>query len=264
MGIMRPLIEEIKEVLTPNNSIGFVKDNKIFQLQPVLPITQFLSMAKDLDTEGQKKILKFVNSPNTIIFNGIIYIATKGLNLKGRLKEILLIYRNHLKEIVGDKKALIDLYEKVPPEDIANLTEDHVIFAMMSVYSSDKKELTAIRYLPDYEIHFESKTYKMPGCMLVLHIDKNLAIGDPEVVVNGHNYEHPFVYKHDFMKFGQKICMGSFYSSKDRKNFNNLRFANTINNLLKQAVQILVSGYNRGVSPANGHLTGVQYKKYIV
>ena len=115
---MRPLIEEIKEVLTPNNSIGFVKDNKIFQLQPILPISQYLSMARDLDLQGQKKLLKFVNSPNTVIFNGVIYIATKGLNLKGRLKEILSIYRNHLKVIVGDKKALIDLYEKVPPEDI--------------------------------------------------------------------------------------------------------------------------------------------------
>ena len=260
---MRPLNEEIKEVLTPNNSIGFVKDNKIYQLQPILPISQYLSMAKDLDSKGQKKLLKFVNSPNTVIFNGVIYIATRGLNLKGRLKEILSIYRNHLKVIVGDKKALIDLYEKVPPEDIANLTEDHVIFAMMDVYRSDRKELAAIRYLPDYEIHFESKTYKMPGCMLVLHIDKNLTIGNPEVVVNRKNYEHPFVYKNDYMKFGQKICMGSFYSSMDRKNFNKLRFANTINNLLKQAVQILVSGYNRGVSPANGHLTSPQYNKFL-
>ncbi len=260
---MRPLIEEINEVLTPNNSIGFVRDNKIFQLQPILPITQLLSMAKDLDLEGQQKLLNFVNNPNTVIFNGIIYIATKGLNLKGRLQEILSIYRNHLKKIVGDKKALIDLYEKVPPEDIANLTEDHVIFAMMNLYNSNIKELAAIRYLSDYEIHFESKTYKMPGCMLVLHIDNSLKIGDPEVVVVGQNYEHPFVYKHDYMKFGQKICMGSFYSSVDRKNFNKLRFANIINNLLKQAVQILVSGYYRGVSPANGYLTGVQYKKYL-
>ena len=220
-------------------------------------------MAKDLDSEGQKKILKFVNDPNTVIFNGVIYISTKGLNLKGRLQEILSIYRNHLKKIVGDKKTLIDLYEKVPPEDIANLTEDHVIFAMMDVYHSDKKELAAIRYLPDYEIHFESNTYKMPGCMLVVHIDKNLTIGDPEVVVDNRNYEHPFVYRHDHMKFGQKICMGSFFSSIDRKNFNKLRFANIINNLLKQAVQILISGYNRGVSPANGHLTSAQYKKYL-
>ncbi len=260
---MKPLIEEIKDVLTPNNSLGFVKDNKIYQLVPILPITQFLSMAKDLDSEGQKKILNFVNNPNTVIFNGILYIATKGLNLKGRLKEILSIYRNHLKDIIGDKKPLIDLYEKVPPEDIANLTEDHVIFAMMDLYNSNKKELAAIRYLPDYEIHFESKTYKMPGCMLVLHIDNALKIGEPEVVVKGNNYEHPFVYMHDYMRFGQKICMGTFSHSVDHKNFNKLRFANIINNLLKQSVQILVSGYNRGVSPANGHLTSAQYKKYL-
>ncbi len=261
---MRPLIEEIKEVLTPNNSIGFVKDNKIFQLQTILPISQFLSMANDLDTEGQEKILKFVNDPNTVIFNGIVYIATKGLNLKGRLQEILSIYRNHLKNIVGDKKALIDLYEKVPPEDIANLTEDHVIFAMMNVHNTDRKELAAIRYLPDYEIHFQTVSYKFPGCMLVLPIDKNLEIGDPEIVVQGHNYEHPFVYGRGQMKFGQKICMGSFYSSDDRKRFNKLRFANNINFILKQVVQILITGYNRGVSPAQGHLTGSQYKKYII
>jgi len=261
---MKPLIDEIKEVLTPNNSIGFVKDNKIYQLQPILPIFQVLSMSNDLDAEGQKKILDFINKPNIVIFGGILYSAEKGLNLKGRLKEILSIYRNHLKEIIGDKKALIDLYTKVPPEDIANLTEDHVIFVMMDAYRSNKKELAAIRYLPEYEIHFESKTYKMPGCMLALHIDKNLAIGDPEVIVDGNDYEHPFVYRHDYMMFGQKICMGSFYSSKDRKNFNKLRFANTINNLLKQAVQILITGYNRGVSPANGHLTSQQYRKYLI
>ena len=57
---MRPLIEEINEVLTPNNSIGFVRDNKIFQLQPILPITQLLSMAKDLDLEGQQKLLNLI------------------------------------------------------------------------------------------------------------------------------------------------------------------------------------------------------------
>lgn len=261
---MRPLNEEIKDVLTPHNSVGFVKNNKIYKLQPILPIANFLEMANDLETEGKEKILKLIHDPNTIVFNGIIYIATKGLNIKGRLKEILTIYRNHLKQIVGDKKALIDLYEKVPLEDIANLTEDHVIFAMLKTYHSNKKELAAIRYQPEYEIHFENKTYRMPGCMLALHIDKNLTIGDPELVVEGFNYEHPFVYGRDYMTFGQKICMGSFYSSKDRKIFNSLRFANTINNLLKQTVQILISGYNRGVSPAQGHLPSKMYDKYIV
>lgn len=57
--------------------------------------------------------------------------------------------------------------------------------------------------------------------------------------------------------------MGSFYNSDDEKEFNRLRFANSINSLIRQAVQILITGYNRRVSPANGHLGTPQYSKYL-
>jgi hypothetical protein len=260
---MKPLIEEIQDILTPNKNVGMVKEGRIYQLQPLLPVSQLFELAEDLDPEGQEKILKFLLDQNTVVFSGIVYISSRGLNLKGRLKEILSIYNSHIRQIVGDKKALISLYETIPAEDIANLTQDHVIFVMKKIQKSGKRSLAAIRYLPDYDIHFEKNTFHMPGCIIAINIDSNFLLDHPEVIVDNRNYQHPFVYR-DQYKLGQKICLGSFYSSTERTQFNKLRFANNVNNLIKQSVQILISGYNRRVTPANGHLYGQQYKKFIV
>lgn len=258
---MKPLIEEIHEILTPGKAPGIIKDGKIYQLQPVLPISILIEIAEELDDAAQQQILDFLQEEGSVILNGVLYIATKGLNLQGRLKEILAAYHTHLKQVVGDKRALIDLYDKIPVEDIANLTEDHVIFVMKQLMREKKKGLAAIRYLPEYEVHFDRHVYQFPSCTIAIPIDDNLIIGNPEVMAEK-PYEHPFVYKDKYI-YGQKICMGSFYSSEDSKKFDALRFANNINNRIKQAVQILVSGYNRKVTPANGHLGTPQYARFL-
>jgi hypothetical protein len=261
---MKTLAEEIQEILTPKGSISVVKENRIHQLHPIMPLHQFIDLGDQLDDSGQKKLLNLLQSENTVVYNGIIYQTSKGLNFKGRLKEILTIYHQHLRSVVGDKKALIDLYEKIPAQDIANLTENHVIFVMKKERLSGQKSLAAIRYLPPYEIHFENLTYKMPPCTIAIRIDQSLHLGNPEVISEDEDqhYEHPFVYR-DYYFFGQKICLGSFYNSEDQKVFNRLRFANNINSLIRQSVQILITGYHRHVSPANGHLGTPQYARYL-
>lgn len=259
---MKTFIQEIQEILTPNNTVSLVQDNLLYSLQPFLPFAQLVEMANDMDEAGQKKLLDFCLHENTVIFNGIVHVKTKGLNFKGRLQEILTVYHDHLKEVVGDKKALIDLYDSVPVEDLINLIEDHVIFVMKRFATKQGRGLAAIRYLPNYDVHSEKRIFQFPGVMLVLPIDNNLVIAEPEVISENNQYEHPFVFR-DVNIFGQRICMGSFAHSHDKMQFSKLRFANTINNLLKQAVQILVSGYNRGVTPANGHLDSSIYQKYL-
>ena len=264
MILMKSLNEEIQDILVPRG-LGLVKENKkIYQLQPLMPVSQYLELIEDLDESGKDKFVSFLFSEGTVVFNGVIYLSIKPLNLSGRLKEILTVYYNHIKEVVGEKQALLDLYEKVSAQDIANLTQNNVIFVMKKLHNQDKKALAAIRYFPEYNIYFEKLTFKMPSCVLAIHIDKRLNTDSPEVISEDKSqiYEHPFVYR-DYYNFGQKICMGSFYNSEEQKQFNKLRFANTINNLMKQSVQILISGYNRSVTPANDHLNHPKYRKYI-
>lgn len=261
---MKTLTEEIQKILSPDQSLSFIKDNRIYQLNPLMTLSQFIKLGDHFPSSQQQKLLALLKSEDIVVFNGIVFSLNKGLNFKGRLKEILTIYHQHLKTVVGNKKALIDLYEKIPAQDIANLTENHVIFVMKPEIRTDNKSLAAIRFLPPYEIHYDNLVYKMPACTIAIRIDQNLDLGNPEVITeeNLGFYEHPFVYR-DRHYFGQKICMGSFYNSEDQKVFNRLRFANNINSLIRQSVQILVTGYNRNVSPANGHLGTKQYEKFL-
>jgi len=258
------LEEEIQHILIPQQSIGFVQKKRIYQLQPLLPVNIYLQMIQDLPESEQKEVIQLLSRPEMVIFNGIIYLKTKGLNLKGRLKEIVSLYYSHLRTIIGDKKALIDLYEQIPAEDIANLTEGHVVFVLLPLLRGQGKGLAAIRYLPSYTIHNEAKKYYMPSCTVAVHIDSNLTIGNPEIIAQNESklYEHPFVYR-DSQYFGQRVCLGTFYRSTDARQIRNLRFANNVNSLIKQTVQILITGYSRGVTPANGHLTSSQYHKYL-
>jgi hypothetical protein len=260
---MKSLIQEIEEILNPNNGISLIQEGRLYQLQPLLPLFQIIEMEQQLDETGQSKIVEFLKAEGIVIVNNIVYLKTKGLNFKGRLQEILTIYNQHIKQVIGNKKALIDLYDKLSPEDIANLTEDHVIFVMKDLLNGSGRGLMAARYLPDYDIYFEKMHFQMPGCMISAYIDENLAIGNVEVISEGNQYEHPFVFRNTGI-FGQEICMGTFKDSKEKVQFNRLRFANNLNSLFKQAIQILVAGYNRGVTPANGHLTDAKYQKFMI
>ncbi len=206
---MKTLVEEIQDILTPNNSLGLVQENILYRLQPFMPLNVILDMAADLQPAGQLKVVKFLKDKSTAIFNGVVYIKTKGLNFKGRLQEILMIYRDHLKGVIGDKKALIDLYDRLPVEDIVNLIEDHVIFVMKSFVKRSEKGLAAIRYVPTYRVSFNNQIFEFPPCLVAIYIDNNLQIGEPEVIAEGYQYEHPFVFRNINM-FGQKICMGTF------------------------------------------------------
>lgn len=263
---MKTLTDEIQEILTPHQGISFVKEGRIYQLFPVMFLSDFIAFAKKVPPSSQKTLLETINKEDIVIFNGIIYTALKGLKLKGRLKEILTVYNQHLRQIIGERKSLIELYESIPAQDIANLTESHIIFVMKKLYHNrTQKALAAVRYLPSYQIHYQNLVYQMPPCTIAIRIDENFQLENPEVIGEDPKniYEHPFVYR-DFRHFGQKICMGSFYNSKDQVTFSRLRFANNLSSLMRQAVQILITGYNRNVSPANGRLGTSQYAPYLI
>lgn len=259
---MKPLIDEIADVLTPNNGIGLVQEEQLFQLQPLLPLSQIIEMGNDLNEEGQKVLLNFLKHKDTVIINGIVYVKTRGLNFKGRLQEILTLYHQQLKNIIGEKQILIKLYDILTVDDIINLVEDHVIFVLKTTANSTAKQLAAIRYLPSYEIKYRSRVYKFPGCMIAIAISNDFALDDVEVIAEGFNYEHPFVYR-DRYKLGQRICMGDFVNSSDSNRIHTLNFANKVNHIIKQATQILLTGYAGG-SHANGSLDDSKFQKYIV
>ena len=97
------------------------------------------------------------------------------------------------------KKSLIDLYDRLPVEDIVNLIEDHVIFVMKSFVKRSEKGLAAIRYVPTYRVSFNNQIFEFPPCLVAIYIDNNLQIGEPEVIAEGYQYEHP-------LPFGILIC----------------------------------------------------------
>ena len=260
---MKTLVEQIKNVLTPNDSLSLVREDRIFNLNPIISIPQVKEIAKNLPAKDKKSLEDFLKNPSVIIYNNMVYSTDKGKKFKNRMKELLIVYNDHLKQVIGEKKGLINLYNEIPIDDILNLIENHIIFILKKRVSGDKKGLAAMRYVPSYEVHFQGSTYKMPPVTVMIAIDDNLHLSEPEVIGDNGFYEHPYVFTNNYI-YGQKICMGTFGGSSERKEIANLRFANRVNFLIKQAIQILITGHTTTEAPANGRIIDKKYEKYLI
>lgn len=265
------ITNKISAILTPNKGVGFVEGDRLFQLQPIMPLQVLLEAMDQSPEADRKKMNDILNDANTVVYNGIIYFKTMGMNLKGRLNEVMQLYKTSIKKSVGDMKPLIDIYALLSVEDIASLVEDHIIFVMKKFVRGENEHgtrgLCAMRYFPKYQVRYNNNVWEFPECTICIYIQNVSNLGDlsPEVEgANGENYQHPFVFRDKYV-FGQRVCMGSFYNdSALKQQLMRLPIAQRVSAWMKQTIQILVSGYNRNVNPANGHLTESQYSKYLV
>jgi hypothetical protein len=262
------LSEKIKKVLSPNDNISIIDQKNLYMLKPMF----HLDAIEPLSDEEFKDI---VFNKDVMIYNRIAYLKHTPLLLQSRISEIVSEYKKHIKNVIGDRKPLIDLYQKLSAEEIASLVSDHIIFSMTK-NNNGVLLLTAMRYMPEYLVKWNNFTYKFPPLVIRLIISGDHVDTNPYVTsfINGkenikHLYLHPFVYSSDY-GVGQKVCLGSFSSTLGSAsnfggtNWNDLPLVKRISILISQTRQILISGYRDGVHPANGHLRDSMYQPFKI
>lgn len=264
------LTQKIKQILTPKEGSALIYNGHVFQLKPLFHI----SALESLNYDDFKEIAL---SEDVTIFNGIVYLNTKKLKLKSRIEDIISIYKRHISDVVGDKGPLIELYQELTSEEISSLVSDHIIFSMKkNQRDNNRKALVAMRYLPEYQINFENNVYTMPPLTIYCVITKNQSgfnVQNPQVVglhehgdPMNHQYDHPFVYR-DCKTIGHNVCLGDFRIENSHefggRNWQSIPVSKRVSIYIRQCIQILVSGYNRSVTPANNHLYESKYNKYI-
>lgn len=80
---MKSFTEEIQEILSPHEGVSFIKDNRIYQMCPLMYLSDFIEIGKKIPFSHQSKLLSVIQTKEIVIFNGIIYSTIRGLNLKG-------------------------------------------------------------------------------------------------------------------------------------------------------------------------------------
>ena len=249
------LKEKLIKYLIIDGEFSFIIGNEIYISKHILPIKKFfLSVLGQKGEDSGKFLLEILTNPNIVIFGGSVYYLEKLINVKTAIQKLKSELTRNLDIILKENSALINLFNILSINDIIELSENGISF-----YLLDGK-LYAIKYLSEYVQKYNNKKWKFPGCTLGIYIDNQLRLGNV-VVLKPKNYIHPFVYT---TGPPYKICLGTFYDSCDAKKVKSLALVNSLIMLFMTAIQILVSGYDRNVSPANGHLTDEKYDKYLI
>lgn len=245
---MDALNEEILNILNPSKKISMIADNRLVNFEPVLPIAILYEMCVNMPPEFQNMLLDQLNRPEVFIFGGIIYIKKASIEIKDRIARILISYKENLEKTIGEKQALIEVYSKLKPHQIVHLIQNNIVFVMRKVINraSDvqKMGVVAMKYIPEYEVHFRNDVWRFPALNLACYIYPDLKFEPPEVISEKGNYVHMFVFS-DKGFVGQRICMGSFYNdTKTNQQLQKRSFETALSFWMTQAEQILKYGYD--------------------
>lgn len=240
--------EEIVKILNPSKKISIIMNDRLSNFVPIMPISLLYEILKDAPTEFQEKILSKLNGPEVVLFGGNIYVKKASVDIKDRIARILISYKENIENMLGEKQALIEIYSKLKPHQIVHLIQHNIVFVMRKLYNREEKNqkmgVVAIKYVPEYEVHFRNDVWRFPGLMLGSYIDANLKFEMPEVIYEGGNYTHMFVFL-DKGFVGQRICMGSFYNdTKSNEAIRKRSFETGLSFIMTQAEQILKYGYD--------------------
>jgi hypothetical protein len=262
--MIRSINAEIRKILLPKNQISLVMGDQFYPLRPVMTLQMFLDFKNQFAPERQAELMALLKAEGTVIFGGVIYTRRASVNFQTQLKRIFEVYFGHLQTVLGEKQALINLYSNLTPRDIANLVDNNIIFAMVPRAHGSGKILAALKYFPEFFIHYRGQKWKFPGVALGCHIDAALTLDKVEVINQGSKYLHPFVFSDTHM-LGQKICYGSFENDQERIQYKKLLFAQQLILMFKKAEQILVTGYSETehFQPVN-NLTGSMFEPFKV
>lgn len=273
-GNSKSFDKTFRDVLSLNSTISLIKseqpasggdgnkttaEDKISGLVPIFKLDDLV----ELDDNSFGKI---VLNDDIVIFNGLVYVKSVEIGFQSRVSELINQYTNQMKKMIGNKRALIEAYERIPIVDLVSLIGKNIVLTV-----SDHGTLVAIRHLSEVKVVFRDRTWDFPPLTIKVPIYDGVPSDVHVKSMTDENYIHPFVFYHDGRKdaFGQKLCMGDFNPNSksvrfnDNKRWDELNLAQKLLILIPQAVQILTTGYNPGVSPANGHLTDAKYNRYL-
>lgn len=240
---MQSLEDQIKNLLNPNDKISVITEGILTSYKPIMPVSLMVEVIRDSPNEVQTKLLSLLNEPGIVIFGGVIYIKTGSVEIKDRIARIFTAYTEKIESIIGEKKALIEIYSKLKPHQIIHLIQQNIVFVLRNIRSQKKKGIVAVKYIPDYNVEYKKKTYRFPPLMLGIYISPDLRFDRPEVIYDG-VYDHMFVYR-DYGHVGQRICLGTLESDDAFKtNVSKREFSISLAFWMAQGEQILRYGYS--------------------
>ncbi|MBD3229092.1 MAG: hypothetical protein GF329_12965 [Candidatus Lokiarchaeota archaeon] len=251
-----PIKERLFKYMTWEGEFSFIIKDDIYLTKYIMSLNHFFSLVeKQIDSNTKASLLDLLKNPKLGVFAGSIYYLEKVINVKTSLRKIKGDLTRNLNFIIKENLSLINLIQKLEIKDIITLSEEGISFFIQD------KNLYAIRYLPPYVQKYKGSKWKFPGCTIGIYIDNELRVKTTPYILKPRGYIHPFVFTD---APPHKICLGTFTSSEDSRHVTGLELVNKIIMLLATSMQILVSGYDRNVSPANGHLTDHKYDKYRI
>ena len=261
---MLSLNEEISKLLNPNKKISLIMNDKLIPLKPVMSVSMLYEVLKETTEEFQQKIISMLNQPGVVIFGGCIYVKTGEVDIQDRIARIFTLYKENIDDMLGEKKALIEIYSKLKPHQIVHLIQQNIVFVMRKLANSNEKGVVAIKYVPEFEVTYKNGKWKFPEFMLGVHISPDLKFDRPEVIYDG-IYDHMFVYM-DKKSVGQRICLGSLEGDSTIKlNLQQRDFATSLSFWMAQAEQIIRYGYNekRSFTPVHS-IDNPKFQKYKI
>ncbi len=241
---MNNIQAQISQLLNPEGKISLIINKKMLTMKPIFPMSLLIEILEGTTQDFQQKIINLINHPDVFILGGIIYTKSASVDIQDRIARIMIAYKENIENMLGQKKALIDIYSQLKPSQIIHLIQNNIVFVLKS------NNVVAIKYIPEYDVKDGSSVYRFPALMLGMYISSDLKFYRPEVIYDG-IYDHMFVYR-DKGTVGQKICLGSVESDDFFKsNVMKRDFATSLTFWMTQAEQILRYGYseNRNFTP---------------
>ena len=110
---MQSLEDQIKNLLNPNDKISVITEGILTSYKPIMPVSLMVEVIRDSPNEVQTKLLSLLNEPGIVIFGGVIYIKTGSVReSRTESQGYSRLAQRRLKVIIGEKKALIEIYSK--------------------------------------------------------------------------------------------------------------------------------------------------------
>lgn len=241
------LLNEIRNVLTPKYDVSMISDEHLYPLKPLFSLQTLRELLMTLPEEKHAGILSKFTNEGIVIYNNHIYLQNGRVNLNDRIARIFTAYKTEIQNSVQQHRALMEIYERMTPAEIAHLAEAGIVIGMRP-RKLDRKQLRLCSsyYMDTYLVSYQGNNYQFPPVIIVIPIDDNLHLSTPEAYdpIKRQYYRHMFVYN-DISRIGQKICLGTFQNdSTERQRYNDLPLSRRILFMNRKAEQILISGYH--------------------
>ncbi|MFX0091341.1 MAG: hypothetical protein ACFFBD_06215 [Candidatus Hodarchaeota archaeon] len=233
----------------------------------VISAPDFLRLLRDSKSNMKKEDLyQLLLDPNVVTAFGSIMRQRTEVPLSAILG---MVERDFIEPDanLGEHKLFIKILSELTIKEFFELINAGIGFTLRG------KDLFAIKYQPSYIVYWEprgvSQAWKFPELILGIRIDY-VSEKTPSRESRSHFllqdifYLEPKNYVHPFKLNNARMCTGGFKGSSSDQQIRQLPFTQQLILLLRQAQQILVSGWQPNVNPAMGHLTDSRYGAFQI